>query len=111
MNGITSGALALLLSTAGAAHDKGQNKPATPANQHKALVKEFYEQTHVVSFKAKTDEERKTAVARVDKLRLKCLDLAEKNAKDAIALDALTQVVTLETWLENNTSHPGWGKD
>src|SRR5262245_9275760 len=106
MNAMTSGALALLLSTAGAADDKGLHGPATPANQYKALVQEFYEQTHVFSFKAKTEEERKKAVERMDKLRLTLLELAEKNPKGAVALDALTQVVTLEVWLENNTTHP-----
>ncbi len=108
MSGGILGFLFALLATAG---DARQDKPATPAEQYKALVKEFYEQTHVFSFKAKTDEERTKAVARVDDLRLRCLELAEKNPKEALALDALTQVVTLETWLENNTAHPGWGND
>src|SRR5262249_39133758 len=27
------------------------------------------------------------------------------------ALDALTQVITQEYWLDNYSSHPGWGKD
>jgi hypothetical protein len=26
-------------------------------------------------------------------------------------LDALTQVITLEYWLDNYSSHPGWGKE
>jgi hypothetical protein len=74
-------------------------------------VKDFYEQTHVFSFKAKTDEERTRATERMDNLRLACLALAEKNPKSAVALDALTQTITLEIWLENNTTHPGWGND
>jgi hypothetical protein len=90
---------------------EGQDKPATPAEQYKALVNEFYDATQVFSFKAKTDEERNEAVARVDKLRLRLLDLAEKNRKDPIAVDALVQVIQQEIWLENNTAYPGDGKD
>lgn len=106
-----AGILSLLLCLSVAAGDERRDKPATPSEQVKALGKEFYEQAHVFSFKAKNDEERTKAVERVDNLRLRCLELAEKNPKDAIAIDALTQVVTAETWLENNTAHPGWGKD
>jgi hypothetical protein len=94
-----------------AAQDKGRDKSATPADRHKALVKDFYETTHVFSFKAKTDADRNKAVARVAALSLRCLELAEKNPKDPVALDALVQVVNQEIWLENNTAYPGRGKD
>ncbi len=103
--------LALLLSTASlTGKNEGQDKPATPAARYQALIKEFYDaaQTH---WKATTDEERTKAVARINTLSLHSLELAEKNRKDPIALDALVLVVTQEIWLENNTSHPGRGKD
>src|SRR5262245_37735732 len=111
MKGILPGILALVLLGTARADDKGQDKPATPADQYKALVKEFYELTHVFSFTARTEEERKQAVARMNELRLASLALAEKNPRDEVALDAMTQAITLELWLENNTAHPGWGKD
>jgi putative IMPACT (imprinted ancient) family translation regulator len=111
MGRYVGGILSLLFSVLPAAGGEGRDKPATPAEQFKAIVSEFYDLTHVHSFKAETDAERAKAVERMDRLRLRCLELAEKNPKDAIARDALTQVVTVETWLENNTAHPGWGKD
>ena len=64
-----------------------------------------------VSGRPPTDEERNKIVARVEKLPLRLLELVEKNPKEPIALDALTQVVTQEYWLNTHTSHPGWGKE
>src|SRR5262245_12584628 len=112
MNDIVRGLLALVLGlsvVAGAV--EAQEKPATPAEQFKAMAEEFFDLTQVVAFKAKNDEERNEAVGRVDKLRLRLLDLAERHPRDTIALDALVQVVKLEIWLENNTAHPGDGKN
>src|SRR6266851_5251200 len=86
--------LVLGLSVA-AARDEGKDKSASPAEQYKALVKEFYEAANV-HFKATTDEERNKAVARVDKLSPRLLELAEKNPDDPIAIDALVQVVNDE---------------
>ncbi len=113
MNDIVRGLLVLMLglSVVVAGGVEGQDKSATPGEQYKALVSEFYDATQVFSFKAKNDAERDEAVARVDKLRLRLLDLAEKSPKDPIALDALVQVIQQEIWLENNTAHPGDGKD
>ncbi len=93
-----------------AAQDEGQDKPATPAEQYEALLKEFSAAAHIF-WQDTTDQERQNAVARVEKLPLRLLELAEKNPDDPIALDALIQVVTLEYWLNTHTSHPGWGKD
>ena len=101
--------LVLGLSVA-AARDEGKDKSASPAEQYKALVKEFYEAANLHS-KAATDEERNQAVARVDRLSTRLLELAEKNPADPIAIDALVEVVNDEIWLENNTTHPGRGKD
>src|SRR5262249_28830017 len=39
------------------------------------------------------------------------LELAEKNPKEPWTLDALTHVITMEYWLDNYSSHSGWGKD
>jgi hypothetical protein len=111
MDRIVGGTLVLVLGMSVAAAEEGQDKPATPAEQHKALVKAFYEMTHVFSFKAKTDAERNKAVAHVATLSLRCLELAEKNPKDPIALDALVQVISQEVWLEHNTTYPGRGKN
>lgn len=88
-----------------------QDKPATPKEQYKALAQEFFDATQLHALKAKTDEERNEAVARMDRLRPKLLDLAEKHPSDPVAVDALVRVLQLEIWLENNTAHPGDGKD
>jgi hypothetical protein len=93
-----------------AAGDEGKDRSDSPAEQYQALVKEFYEAANV-HFKATTDEERNKAVARVDRLSPRLLELVEKNCDDPIAIDALVQVVNDEIWLENNTMHPGRGKD
>jgi hypothetical protein len=61
--------------------------------------------------KATTDEVRIEPLARIVKLSPQCLKLAEKYPKDPVALDALLQVVVQELWLQENTSHPGRGKD
>lgn len=87
-----------------------QGGPATPAEQYRGLVKEFSAASRII-WQETTDQERQRAVARVDKLPLKLLELAQNNPKDPVALDALIQVVTIEYWLNTHTSHPGWGKD
>jgi hypothetical protein len=87
-----------------------QDKPVVPAEQLKALLKEFGEAAHA-NWKATTDEERKQAAARVVPLPPKLLELAEKHPKEPWTLDALTHVITQEYWLDNYSSHPGWGKD
>jgi hypothetical protein len=102
--------LVLGLSVA-AAGDQPSEKPPTPAEQFKALASDFHEAAHAFYVKATTDEDRSEPLARMVKLSPRCLELAENNPKDPVALDALVQVVTQEIWLENNTSHPGRGKD
>jgi len=39
------------------------------------------------------------------------LELAEKNPNEPWTLDALTHVITEEYWLDNYSTHPGWGKE
>ena len=106
MGRIVGGILVLVLSLSMAA---AQDKPVAPAEQYRALLKEFGEAAHA-NWKAATDEERKRAAARVEPLPLKLLELAEKHPKEPWTLDALTQVITQEYWLDNYSSHPGWGK-
>src|SRR5262245_43015910 len=89
---------------------EAQDNAATPAEQYKAILKEFGEAAHA-NWKARTDEERKQAAARVGPLPLRLLELAQKNPNEPWTLDALTHVITHEYWLDNYTSHPGWGKD
>jgi len=97
--------LALSLPTAAT-----QDKPSAPAEQYKAILKEFGEAANGL-WKATTDDQRKQAAARVEPLPLKLLQLAEKNPKEPWTLDALTQVINQEYWLDNYSSHAGWGKD
>jgi hypothetical protein len=94
--------LVLGLSVAAAGGER-QDKPAMPAEQYKALLKEYQEAS---SGGALSDEERMKFVGRVYKLRnelaLRFLELAEKNPKDPIALDALIQA----GWQVNTTPWP-----
>jgi AhpC/TSA family len=87
-----------------------QDKAATPTEQYRAILKEFGEAANA-NWKATTDEERKKAAARVEPLPLKLLELAEKYPNEPWTLEALTQVITHEYWLDNYSKHAGWGKD
>ena len=89
---------------------QAEDKPATPAEQFKALAKEFNTAARGL-WEAKTDDERAQAAARGVKSAPRFLDLAEKYPNDPVALDALIQVVMQVNWVENNTQHPGFGKD
>ena len=91
-----------------AAQESG--KPGKPTQEYQALVNEFSAAARVIH-QEPTDEERRLAAARADKIPSKLLELAENNPKEPVALDALIQVVTIEYWLNVHTSHPGWGKD
>jgi hypothetical protein len=104
---IMRGILVLVLSLSMAAN---QDKPVAPGEQYKAILKESAEAGQA-NWKARTDEEKKQAAARVEPLPLKLLELAEKNPKEPWTLDALTHVITMEYWMDNYSSHPGWGKD
>jgi hypothetical protein len=87
-----------------------QDKPVAPVEQYRVLLKESAEAGQA-NWKARTDEEKKQAAARVEPLPLKLLELGEKNPNEPWTLDALTHVITMEYWLDNYSLHPGWGKD
>lgn len=101
--------LFLLIHSLATAQDKRDDN-AGIAEQYKSILKEFNESAYA-NWKATTDEERKRIAARIESLPRRLLELVEKNSSDPIALDALTQVVTIEYWLDNYSSHPGWGQD
>ena len=112
MHRIVGGILILVLTlSVAAAQDKGGGKSDTPAEQYQALLKDFNEAARVAYLEAKSDDERNEAIARIDKLAPRFLELAATNPMDPIALDALVQVVNLEMYLQNNTAHAGRGKD
>src|SRR5712692_8126583 len=112
MNRIGGGMLILVFGlSVAAAQDPGKGEPAKPAEQYKALLKEYQAASQDLYSRAKTDEERNKLLPSADKFPLRFLELAEKNPKDPIALDALVQVVNLEISLENNTAHTGRGKE
>jgi hypothetical protein len=83
---------------------RGQNKSATPAEQFKALLKEYQEASG--SGRVLTDEERLKFIGQAYRLRnrlaLSFIELAEKNPSDPIAIDALMQAV----WQVNGTPWP-----
>lgn len=96
------GALVLLLALPAArADDKPGDKPATPQEQYKALLKEHQDAMQAFNqeySKAKTDEERTKVIQekypKPDKIAAKFLALAEKNPKDPVAFDALSWILT-----------------
>jgi hypothetical protein len=102
---IVSGLLVLFLALPVLGNqDKTKNKPMTPQEQYKALLKEqddSMEAFQDVYQKAKTQEERDKVVKEKypnsDKLAPKMLELAEKHPKDLVAVDALVWVVTNTT--------------
>src|SRR6516162_3316605 len=105
MQRITCGNLILILSlSVVVAGGNGQDKPPTPAEQYKMLLKEFDRASS--SGVPLTDAERLKFVGRAYKhryaLAVKFLKLAEKYPKDPIALDALMQAV----WQVNGTPWP-----
>ena len=90
--------------------DGPAKKPLAPAAQFQALVKEFNTAAYGLH-QARTDDERAKMTELGAALSPRCLELADKYPKDPVALPALVQVVMQEVWLENNTSHPGRGKN
>ena len=91
-----------------AAQEEGKDKSATPAEQYRALLKEFQAAAY---FQTTNQVERQAIVDRVDQATVRLLALVAKHPKEPFALDALTYVVTQEYWLNMHTSHPGWGKE
>ncbi|MAG94807.1 MAG: hypothetical protein CMJ48_13850 [Planctomycetaceae bacterium] len=69
-----------------------QPTPSTPAQQYKALLKEYNPVSGGMR-KAQTDLERKAAVERIGAYPSRFIALAEKHSQDPIAVVALTQAV------------------
>src|SRR5262249_8821282 len=111
MNRIASIVVLVLGVSAVAARDEAQDKPATPAGQYQALLKEYQAASQDIFSRAKTEEERHKMLGNVARFSLRFLEFAEKNPKDPVALDALVHVINLEISLENNTTHAGRGKE
>src|SRR5262249_30230451 len=93
MNGLVGPILILVLAPSAADKDK-EDKPATPAKQYQALVKEY------------DDAMTAGSGARLGKVAARVLGLAEKHPKDPVAVDALIRVVTIH----NGSAYPA-GKD
>src|SRR5262245_11090045 len=111
MNRIVEGVLLIFLGLSWAVAGDGQDEPATPAEQYQALTKAFSEASNAYYLKATAGEERSEALARLEKLPQRFLELAESNPKDPVARDALVQAINGEMWLVNNSTHPGFGID
>jgi len=103
-------AMLIALSLSVATGDEVSDKPTPPAEQYKALVKEFSQAANL-SFNATTDQERARQVARAFPLAPRLLELAEKYPREAFVMDALVQVANQELWLQANTKHPGRGNN
>ncbi|MBI2949851.1 MAG: redoxin domain-containing protein [Verrucomicrobia bacterium] len=94
-----------MLCTSMALADQRQDKPASPAETYQALFKERQDGPDDLS-KATDAEERKQVQARLAKLPLRFLELAEQNPQDPVALEALIQTVS---WV-NSTAFPEGGQ-
>jgi hypothetical protein len=102
---IVGGFLALVLGLSGGeAGAQGQEGPDTPAEQYKALLKEY--ELASSSGRVLSDEERMAFVGqtyrRRNALARKLVDLAERYPNDPVAVDALLQAV----WQVNGTPWP-----
>jgi hypothetical protein len=108
MHRIVNGGLILVLCLSVAVAARGQENSAEPAERYKAILKKYQV---AASGGAKSDEERRQAIARLDRMRdklaLEFLDLAEKHPTDPIAVDALIQAV----WMVNHNPFPAGGQD
>lgn len=115
MNRIFGASLALGVGLAVVAEVRGQDRPATPVEQYKALVKESqtrYDAAQKAAFQSVPkggvlpDDKRTTlvGVAYRSKYELapKLVELAERYPKDPVALDTLTEAV----WQVNATPYP-----
>ena len=102
MHRVVRGVLVLMLAIpALGAEDKSKDKPATPAEQYQKLLEQ--DQQDVKAYQdalkdAKTPEERQKIVRekspKTEKLAPQFIELAEKNPKDPVAVDALIWVMT-----------------
>jgi hypothetical protein len=98
MHRIAGGVLVLLLALPALwAADDPKDKPATPGEQYKALVKEYSQaqQEFFKAYQAASDEEKpKMLKEKYPEFGPKFLELAEKNPKDPVAVDALVWVAS-----------------
>jgi hypothetical protein len=102
MSATLGGVLILLLAwPAGGDQDKPKDKPITPADQYKALVKSFSDaRTEFFKvYNATKDKDEKQKLVKekypsADKFTGQFLELAQKYPKDPAALDALVWVAT-----------------
>jgi hypothetical protein len=116
MKRVVGGFVAVMLGWALIADEtQAQDRPTTPSEQYKALLKES-EAQHNAAYKQfvasapkggePSDEDRMTFVGRAYRLKYelapKLVELAEKYRKDPIALDALIQAV----WQVNTVPWP-----
>jgi hypothetical protein len=103
MERVVANVLVALLSLAVVRGSHGQDQPATPAEQYKALLKQYQTAS---GGGALTDAERMQFIGRVyqrrSALALQMVELAEKHPNDPIAEDALLQAV----WHVNTTPWP-----
>jgi len=115
MQRTTRGMLAFLYALAGApAAIAAQDGPPSPAERYDSILAEYQAESGAFR-KAATDEERKSAVERLDAFALRFLELLEDHPKDPIALEAALQTIrvvnsvdslTELTWVMNETAFP-----
>jgi CubicO group peptidase (beta-lactamase class C family) len=96
-----------------------KGKASTPAEEYQTLLKEYEEGSRGFR-KAETDLERKAAVEGMDKFSRRFAEWAEKNPKEPIAIEALTQAIrvlnsvdslTQTAWETNKMDFPAPSKD
>lgn len=94
MHRIAGGVLVLLVSLAATPDGDGQDRPATPAEQYRSLLRE-QERLPGELAKAETAERREQLRERQRSLPLRFLDLAERHPNDPVAVEARARVVAL----------------
>jgi type II secretory pathway pseudopilin PulG len=102
--------IALRWTGATAAAQEGEKKTVTATQQYQDILKEFSAATSMF-WQETNDAGRQRVMARVEKLPPQLLEWIQNNPKAPVALDALVHVVSQEYWLNNHTSHSGWGQE
>lgn len=97
-----------LLWMAFAASGQDSPEPGSPDGRYGALVREFQQLAHD-HFKDPLAADSGKGASRVAEITLECIQLVEEQPDAPFALEALTQVVTQEYWLDNYSAHAGWG--
>ena len=92
-----------------AAQEKAGYEAMTPEARFRSLSREFNRIAQ--AWRQAEADERTALLARLEVLPLQVLELTRAHPQDPFVLDALTDVISLEYWINAYTSHAGWGEE